>query len=48
MAKAGQKPVNDIYYLPSKRAIAGFMDGRVEYLKPPIPERMIKIDGTGR
>lgn len=48
MAKAGQKPVNDIYYLPSKRAIAGFMDGRVAYLKPPIPERMIKIDGTGR
>ena len=48
MAKAGQKPVNDIYYLPSQRAIAGFMDGRVEHLKPPIPERMIKIDGTGR
>lgn len=48
MAKAGQKPVSDIYFLPSERAIAGFMDGRIEYLKPPIPERMIRIDGAGR
>lgn len=37
-----------IYYLPSKRAIVGFLDGRVEFLAPPIADRMIKIDGTGQ
>lgn len=45
MPKSGQAVTNNIYYLPSQRAIAGFMDGRVEYLTPPIAEKMVKIDG---
>lgn len=48
IAKAGQAVANNIFYLPSQRAIAGFMDGRVEYLTPPIAERMVKIDGSGQ
>jgi prepilin-type N-terminal cleavage/methylation domain-containing protein len=48
MAKAGEAVANNIYYLPSKKAIAGFLDGRVEFLVPPIAEKMVKIDGTGQ
>lgn len=48
MPNAGQKATNNIYYLPSKKAIAGFLDGRVEYLTPPIAEKMVKIDGSGQ
>jgi prepilin-type N-terminal cleavage/methylation domain-containing protein len=47
MALEGQTPVNNIYYLPSKKAIAGFLDGRVEFLTPPIPDKNIRIDGSG-
>jgi prepilin-type N-terminal cleavage/methylation domain-containing protein len=48
MPNSGQTIVNNIYYLPSKRAIAGFLDGRVETLSPPIAERMVKIDGSAQ
>lgn len=48
MAKGIEAVANNIYYLPSKKAIAGFLDGRVEYMPPPIAEKMIKIDGTGQ
>jgi prepilin-type N-terminal cleavage/methylation domain-containing protein len=48
MPKAGQAVVNNIYYLPSKQAIAGFLDGRVEYLQPPIPDKMVKIEAAGQ
>jgi prepilin-type N-terminal cleavage/methylation domain-containing protein len=46
MTKLGQPVTNNIYYLPSQRAIAGFLDGRVEFLKPPIAEKMVVIDGS--
>jgi len=48
MAKKGQTPSNNIYYLPSKLAVAGYLDGRVEFVAAPIAERMLRIDGTGQ
>jgi len=46
MPNNGTKPTTQIHYLPSKRAIASFLDGRVEYVSTPIPAKMFKIDGT--
>jgi prepilin-type N-terminal cleavage/methylation domain-containing protein len=43
MAKLGESVANNIYYLPTQRAIAGFLDGRVEFLKPPVAEKMVLI-----
>jgi prepilin-type N-terminal cleavage/methylation domain-containing protein/prepilin-type processing-associated H-X9-DG protein len=43
MAKVGETVVNNIYYLPSKRAIAGFLDGHVALMAPPIAEKHVKI-----
>lgn len=48
LPEPGVRPSNNIYYLPTKRTIAGFLDGRVEFLTPPIAERMVKIDGSGQ
>jgi prepilin-type N-terminal cleavage/methylation domain-containing protein len=45
LPKPGEPPGSRIYFLPSKQAIAGFLDGRVEFLSPPIPRKMIRIDG---
>jgi prepilin-type N-terminal cleavage/methylation domain-containing protein len=44
MRTDGSRPTVPIHYLPSKRAIASFLDGRVEYLAAPIPEKLFKID----
>jgi prepilin-type N-terminal cleavage/methylation domain-containing protein/prepilin-type processing-associated H-X9-DG protein len=46
MAKVGQKVSNNIYYLPSQKAIMGFLDGHVENLAPPIAKEMIEIVPT--
>jgi prepilin-type N-terminal cleavage/methylation domain-containing protein len=40
----GSKPDSQIYYLPSKRAIVSFLDGRVDSLTPPIDPKMFTID----
>lgn len=45
LPKNGAKTVNNIYFLPPNKTIAGFLDGRVEILTAPIPEKMVKIDG---
>lgn len=44
MVTDGSRPTTLIHYLPSKRAIASFLDGRVEFLTPAIPEEMFKIE----
>lgn len=42
MPKDGSKPVNNIFYLPSKAAVAGYLDGRVEMITAPIPPEAIR------
>lgn len=46
MTMAGQPVTNNIYYLPSKKAIMGFLDGHVEKIGPPIAKKMIEIKET--
>jgi prepilin-type processing-associated H-X9-DG protein len=41
----GAKPSNNIYYLEEKQAMVGFLDGHVEKLSPPIPQRRFKRGG---
>ncbi|MDX6765305.1 MAG: type II secretion system protein [Candidatus Methylacidiphilales bacterium] len=48
LPKNNARPTNNIFYLPSRRTIAGFLDGRVEYLTPPIAEKMVFIDGSSQ
>ena len=38
----GSKPTNNIYYMEDKAALATFLDGHVESLKAPIPDRRFK------
>jgi prepilin-type processing-associated H-X9-DG protein len=39
MPTNGSKPDNNIYYLPSGKAMVAFLDGHMERLAPPISER---------
>lgn len=48
LPKNGNRPVNNIFYLPPNKTIAGFLDGRVEYVTAPIPESMVKFEGAGQ
>jgi hypothetical protein len=43
LPKNGARPVNNIFYIPPKRTIAGFLGGRVECLTAPIPDSMVKF-----
>ncbi len=47
LPKNGDRPENNIFYLPPNRTLAGFLDGRVEILTAPIPEEMVKFEGAG-
>jgi prepilin-type N-terminal cleavage/methylation domain-containing protein/prepilin-type processing-associated H-X9-DG protein len=40
----GTKSSSDIYYLPSKRAIASFLDGHVEFLTPAMNPKIFASD----
>ena len=42
MPKDNSMPVNKIYYLDNRQAIAAFLDGRVDMISPPIPDRNFK------
>jgi|GEM_PF-2488706 len=44
MLTDGSRPTVKINYLPSKRAIASFLDGRVDYVTPPMDPKMFTID----
>jgi prepilin-type N-terminal cleavage/methylation domain-containing protein len=46
LPKNGARPDNNIFYLPPNRTIAGFLDGHVESLTAPIPQNMVKFEGT--
>lgn len=39
MARAGEPVANNIYYFDDKKALAAFLDGHIESLEAPIPER---------
>jgi len=43
-ATDGSSPTSRIYYLPSKRAIVSFLDGRVDFVTAPIDPKMFAID----
>jgi hypothetical protein len=32
-------PENKIYYLDNRQALAAFLDGRVDMISPPMPDR---------
>ena len=38
----GSMPKNNIYYLESQSALAAFLDGHVESIQAPIPDRKFK------
>jgi prepilin-type processing-associated H-X9-DG protein len=38
----GTQPTNNIYYLDNKKAMVGFLDGHVEFMNAPIPQRRFK------
>jgi type II secretory pathway pseudopilin PulG len=40
--KTNSVPNNNIYYLDSRKAMATFLDGRVELVSPPIPDRNLE------
>lgn len=46
LPKNGDRPVNNIFYLPPDRTLAGFLDGRVEWISAPIDAKMIKFEGA--
>ena len=37
-----KSPTTDTYYLDNKKAMVGFLDGHVEFMNAPIPQRRIK------
>ena len=43
LPKNGARPVNNVFYIPPKRTIAGFLGGRVECLAAPIPDSMVEF-----
>jgi prepilin-type N-terminal cleavage/methylation domain-containing protein len=46
LPKNGAQPVNDIFYLPPNKTIAGFLDGRVAYITAPIPQSMFNFEAA--
>ena len=48
MPAAGQPVTNNIFYLPTEKAIMGFLDGHVDRLGPPIAKEMIETSVPGQ
>ena len=48
MPTAGQPVTSKIYYLPTEKAIMGFLDGHVYRLGPPIAKEMIETSVPGQ
>lgn len=46
LATGGARPESSIFWLPPNRTIAGFLDGRVQYVTAPIAEEMVKFEGA--
>jgi hypothetical protein len=46
LPKNNAQPVNDIFYLPPNKTIAGFLDGRVGYITAPIPVNMFNFEAA--
>ncbi len=42
----GEKPTCNIYYLPAKKTLAAYLDGRVAYIEPTIAPELIKYEGA--
>jgi prepilin-type N-terminal cleavage/methylation domain-containing protein len=42
----GAKPTCNIYYLPSEKTLAAYLDGRVAYIEPTIAPEQIKFEGA--
>lgn len=48
MPMAGEPVSSKIYYLPSEKALMGFLDGHVERIGPPIAKEMIEISANAQ
>jgi prepilin-type N-terminal cleavage/methylation domain-containing protein len=42
MPRDGSMPGNNIFYMDDRKALASFLDGHVEVIAPPIPDRNFK------